>query len=163
MQQLGVTISEFPVTMSAALAASQCGMHVAVGGPNVLRGLSTNGNLSALDAIGSNAVDILCSDYYSPSLLHAVFRISREGLMTLPDAVRMVSAHPARAAGLHELGSLEVGKRADMILVSESEGSPSVIAAWVGGHRVYEKHDGVLNAMGDRWAAEAVQEAPHAS
>jgi hypothetical protein len=65
-----------------------------------------------------------------------------------------------------ELGSLEVGKRADMILVSESAGTPSVVAAWVGGHRVYEKHDGARNAMGDRWAAEAFrteQETPHAS
>jgi len=163
MKRLGVTISEFPVTMSAAVAASQCGMHVVVGAPNALRGVSTNGNLSALEAIGSNAVDVLCSDYYSPSLLHAVFRIARDGMMSLADAVRMVSAHPARAAGLNDLGSLEVGKRADMILVSESNGSPSVVMAWVGGHRVYEKHDGVLNAMGDRWAAEAAREAPHAS
>ncbi len=84
MKRLGVTISEFPVSMPAALAASQCGMHVAVGAPNVLRGLSTNGNLSALEAIGSNAIDILCSDYYSPSILHAVFRLSREKVMSLP-------------------------------------------------------------------------------
>lgn len=167
MKGMGVTISEFPVSMSAALAASGCGMHVAVGAPNVLRGLSTNGNLSALEAIGSNAVDILCSDYYSPSLLHAVFRLTREKVMTLPDAVRMATANPARAAGIDaELGSLEVGKRADMILVNESEGTPCVIAAWVGGHKVYEKYDGVRNAVGDRWAAEAArpeQEAPHAS
>ena len=166
MKRLGVTISEFPVNMSAALAASQCGMHVAVGAPNVLRGLSTNGNLSALEAIGSNAVYILCSDYYSPSLLHSVFRLYRDRVMSLPDAVRMVTVQQARAAGMDsELGSLEVGKRADMILVSESEGSPSVVAAWVGGHRVYERHDGILNAMGDRLAAEAArtpQEASHA-
>ena len=87
--------------------------------------------------------------------------------MPLPDAVRMVSANPARAAGMGaDLGSLEVGKRADMILVNDSGGSPSVVAAWVGGHRVYERHDGGLHAMGDRWAAEAVQrpeEATHVS
>jgi len=160
MRARGVTISEFPVDMPAALAASACGMHVAVGAPNVLRGKSTNGNLSALEAIGSNAVDILCSDYYSPSLLHAVFRLSNEGIMTLPAAVRMVTVNPARAAGIDsELGSLEVGKRADMILVNESGSAPSVIAAWVSGHRVYEKHDGILNAAGDRWAAEATRSA----
>lgn len=167
MRRLGVTISEFPVSMPAALAASQCGMHVVAGAPNVLRGISTNGNLSALEAIGSNAVDVLCSDYYSPSILHAVFRLAREKVMTLPDAVRMASANPARAAGMGaELGSLEAGRRADMILVNDSEGIPSVVTAWVGGHRVFEKHDGIRSAMGDRWAEEAVrseQEAPHAS
>ena len=165
MRALGVTISEFPVDMEAAVAASQCGMHVAVGAPNVLRGQSTNGNLSAREAIGNNAVDVLCSDYYSPSMLHAVFCLAREGLMSLPDAVRMASFHPARAAGLGtQFGSLEIGKRADMILVSESGGQPLVVAAWVGGHRVFERHDGILSAMGERWAAEALAaEAPAAA
>ena len=166
MRSYGVTICEFPVDMSAAIAAAQWGMHVAVGGPNVLRGLSTTGNLSGVEAIGQNAVDILCSDYYSPSLLHAVFKLAREGITSLPDAVRMASANPARAAGLGaDLGSLEIGKRADMILVNDS-GIPSVAAVWVGGHRVYERHDGGLQAMGDRWAAEAghrKQEASHVS
>ena len=104
MKRLGVTISEFPVSMSAALAASQCGMHVAVGAPNVLRGLSTNGNLSALEAIGSNAVDILCSDYYTPSILHSVFRLAREKVMALADAVRMASANPASVLKLGHRG-----------------------------------------------------------
>ncbi len=164
MRSLGVTISEFPVDMGAVLAAAQCGMHVAVGAPNVLRGKSTNGNLNAREAIGSNAVDILCSDYYSPSLLHAVFSLASEGAMSLPDAVRLVSLHPARAAGLDsQLGSLEVGKRADMVLVNESGENPSVVTVWVGGRRVLEKHDGVLQAMGERWAAEAAAPGPQAA
>ncbi len=163
MRGLGVAISEFPVDMSAACAAAQWGLHVAVGAPNVLRGRSTTDNLSALDAIGNNAVDILCSDYYAPAMLHAVFRLAREGVMSLPDAVKMVSTNPARAAGLDaELGSLEVGKRADMILVNEA-GTPSVVAAWVGGYKVYEKHDSAFNALGDRWAAEAAPRFKEAS
>ena len=106
MGGLGITISEFPVDMAAAAAAVKSGMHVAVGAPNVLRGKSTSNNLSALDAITSNTADILCSDYYSPALLHAVFRLFREGRLSLPEAARMASANPARAAGLHaELGS----------------------------------------------------------
>jgi cytosine/adenosine deaminase-related metal-dependent hydrolase len=62
-----------------------------------------------------------------------------------------------------ELGSLEVGKRADMILVNDSTGIPSVAAAWVGGRRVYERHDGTLHPMGDRWAAEAARSNTEAS
>jgi len=166
MRQHGVTISEFPVDMEAARAAAQSGMHVAVGAPNVLRGQSTTANLSALEAIGQNAVDILCSDYYTPSLLHAVFRLINEKVMPIPDAVRMVTRNPARAVGMSDyLGSLEVGKRADMLLVNEGAGSPSVVAAWVGGHRVDERHDGTLQAMGERWASEAAppRETSHAS
>jgi len=156
MRALGVTISEFPVDMGAAVAASRAGMHVAVGAPNVLRGKSTNGNLDARVAVSSSAADILCSDYYSPSMLHAVFSLARAGIMGLPDAVRMATVNPARAAGLAgELGSLEPGKRADMILVNASEDVPVVVAAWVGGRRVFEKHDGVLEARGEQWAAEA--------
>ncbi len=166
MGRLGITISEFPVEMAAAEAAARSGMHVAVGAPNVLRGKSTSNNLSALEAIMSNAVDILCSDYYSPALLHAVFRLFREGRLSLPKAVRMVSANPARAAGLHaELGSIEVGKRADLIMVSDSADLPSVVGAWVGGRTVFEKHDSALNPLGDRWAQEVSSfqgEAAHA-
>jgi alpha-D-ribose 1-methylphosphonate 5-triphosphate diphosphatase len=155
MGDLGVTISEFPVDMSAAKAALQRGMHVAVGAPNVLRGESTSNNLSALEAIGGNTVDILCSDYYTPALLHAVFRLAREGLMSLPKAVGMVTANPARAAGLQEeIGTLEVGKRADLIMVSDAADGPAVVGAWVGGHHVFKKHDSSLNAMGEQWAKE---------
>jgi len=142
-------------------------MHVVVGAPNVLRGKSTSNNLSAREAIMANTADILCSDYYTPALLHAVFRITREGLASLPNATRMVSTNPARAAGLSsELGSLEVGKRADMILVNDAAELPSVVGAWVGGRRVFEKHDSVLDAMGDQWAREISpfrEEAAHAS
>jgi alpha-D-ribose 1-methylphosphonate 5-triphosphate diphosphatase len=155
MGALGVTISEFPVDMEAALAASRRGIHVAVGAPNVLRGGSTSNNLGAGEAIARGAVDILCSDYYTPALLHAIFRLVRERLASLPEAVRMASTNPARAAGLHgELGSLEPGKRADLVMVSDAADIPSVIGVWVGGHRVLWKHDSALNALGERWARE---------
>jgi alpha-D-ribose 1-methylphosphonate 5-triphosphate diphosphatase len=155
MGALGVTISEFPVDMDAARAASHQGLHVAVGAPNVLRGGSTSNNLSAMEAIADGAVDVLCSDYYTPALLHAIFRLAREGLVSLPEAVRMASANPARAAGLDgELGSLEPGKRADLVLVSDAADVPSVVGVWVGGHRVLFKHDSALTALGEQWARE---------
>ncbi len=167
MHGLGITISEFPVDMAAARAASRRGMHVAVGAPNVLRGKSTSNNLSAREAILDNTVDILCSDYYTPALLHAVFRLVREGILPLPKAVRMVSANPARAAGMQaELGSVEVGKRADLIMVNDSGDLPAVVGVWVGGRCVLEKHDSTSNPLGDLWAREVSvlpREATHAS
>jgi alpha-D-ribose 1-methylphosphonate 5-triphosphate diphosphatase len=54
--------------------------------------------------------------------------------------VRLASLNPARALGLQrELGSLEKGKQADLLLVQEKEGIPLVRAAWVAGRRVYER------------------------
>ena len=157
MRGRGVSIAEFPIALDAALAAAAHGMHVVVGAPNVLRGESTSGNLSGREAIGNNTVDVLCSDYYTPAMLHAVFALARDKVLPLHDAVRLVSANPARAVGLSgELGSLQVGKRADMILVSEAGGVPTVVSAWVGGRRVYEKHDSALRPVGEQWAREAV-------
>src|SRR5690606_19594734 len=47
MAQLGVAISEFPVTEEAARAAHTYGLANAMGAPNALRGESYSGNLSA--------------------------------------------------------------------------------------------------------------------
>jgi len=155
MHSLGVTISEFPVELSAARAALSSGMHVAVGAPNLLRGGSTTNNLSAMEAVRADCADILCSDYYSPALLNAVFKLAREGALPLADAVRMATLNPARAAGLDGvLGSLEAGKRADLILVNDDGELPSVVEAWVGGRRVYQRHDGEREGTGTQWAAE---------
>jgi alpha-D-ribose 1-methylphosphonate 5-triphosphate diphosphatase len=153
MRGHGVGIAEFPVGLSAALAASEQGMHVAVGAPNLLRGGSTSGNLSALEAITAGAADILCSDYFAPAMLPVVFALHRDGVMPLPSAVRMVTLNPARAAGLEtEIGSLEVGKQADLILVSNVGGIPAVIAAWAAGKKVFEKHDSAKAAIGEELA-----------
>jgi alpha-D-ribose 1-methylphosphonate 5-triphosphate diphosphatase len=138
MHGRGVTISEFPVALEAAQTAAGRGMHVVVGAPNVLRGQSTNGNLNAREAIARGAVDILCSDYHTPSMLHAVFALVRDATMTLPRAVRMTSLNPARAVGLDAAwGSIEPGKRADLLLVEERDGVPSVRAVWVDGREVF--------------------------
>jgi alpha-D-ribose 1-methylphosphonate 5-triphosphate diphosphatase len=150
MHARGVGIVEFPIELGAAAAAAALGMHVAVGAPNVLRGGSTSGNLDAAEAIRAGSADILCSDYFTPSLLHTVFGLHRSGALPFADAVRMASLNPARAAKIAgEVGSLETGKMADMILVSETDGLPSVIAAWVGGRQVFEKHDSGRRAIGD--------------
>ena len=100
MRELGISIAEFPVEMTAAKAAAAAGMHVVMGAPNVLRGVSNSGNLRALDAIGANAADVLCSDYYTPSMIHAVFALFRSRTLTLPRAAAMASLNAARAVGL---------------------------------------------------------------
>lgn len=114
---LGVSISEFPVTMEAATAAKDHGMHVVMGAPNALRGYSHSGNLSTLDAIKAGVVDILAVDYYPAASLHAPFEIADKGLLPLHEAIKLVTYNPARSVGLQDRGKIEVGYRADLAIV----------------------------------------------
>lgn len=132
----GAAISEFPVDLQVALEARRRGIYVTMGAPNVLLGRSHSGNLSALEAIREGAVDILCSDYYPPSLIQAVFTLFHAGY-ALPDCVNMVSLHPARALGLDgKIGSIEEGKAADLLLVQEYGNRPFIHTVAVDGHVV---------------------------
>jgi alpha-D-ribose 1-methylphosphonate 5-triphosphate diphosphatase len=137
MRRWGVTISEFPMSVDAARGAANAGMAVCVGAPNIVRGASTGKNLRAADAIDAGVAHILCSDYYPAALLHAVFQLA-QGPLGLPRAVAMATLAPARAVGLaRDLGSIEAGKQADLILVRMWHGLPVVVAAMVGGRWVY--------------------------
>jgi alpha-D-ribose 1-methylphosphonate 5-triphosphate diphosphatase len=132
----GIRISEFPVTMEAAVAAKQAGMRVIAGAPNVVRGGSHNGNVSAADLVGAGAVDALASDYVPSSLIEAAFQIARGERISLPDSVAMVSDHPARMSGLTDRGRLETGFRADLVRVRLHETLPIVRQVWSAGERV---------------------------
>jgi alpha-D-ribose 1-methylphosphonate 5-triphosphate diphosphatase len=137
MAALGVTISEFPVTLEAAQEARRRGIAVAMGAPNILRGGSHSGNLSALDAIRAGAVDMLASDYSAAALLQAVFLVAREGLLPLHEAARLVSAGPADALGLTDRGRLASGLAADIVLV-EPGTRPRVRATLRRGLPIYQ-------------------------
>ena len=136
----GATISEFPTTLEVARRAREIGMHVVAGAPNVLLGGSHSGNLSATEAVREGAVDILCSDYYPAGLLHAVFALARETRRDIPELVRLVTLNPARAVMMDgELGSLQPGKKADLVVVRQLEdGFPVVTHAMVDGRCVLQ-------------------------
>lgn len=138
---LHACISEFPLNLETAAYARERGMDVCVGAPNIVRGGSHDGNLRAIDAVLAGAATILCSDYHPASLLHALFTLHREG-MPLPKAVALASLHPARAIGRSgEIGSLEPGKRADLIVVREVRGWPLVACTAVNGTVVHCSRD----------------------
>lgn len=135
---LGAGISEFPITMETARYASARGMRVCVGAPNIVRGVSHDGNLSATEAIREGAADLICSDYHPSSLLSAIFKIADEGVADLPAAVRMSSLNPAQAMMIDDrVGSIERGKSADLIIVGRYDDLPWVSNTIVGGVRVY--------------------------
>ena len=52
----------------------------------------------------------------------------------LPDAVKMLTETPARIQGLSDRGSLEIGKRADIVLFDDDL---HIIRTIVGGKTVY--------------------------
>jgi alpha-D-ribose 1-methylphosphonate 5-triphosphate diphosphatase len=127
MHAAGVRIAEFPVTFEAARHQRALGMTITAGAPNVVRGGSSSGNLAAEALIAEGLVDVLCADYHAPSLLLAAWKIASNGLVSLPAAVKMVTLQPARAVGLeHRIGSLAVGKQADLVVVDASGPAPTV-------------------------------------
>jgi alpha-D-ribose 1-methylphosphonate 5-triphosphate diphosphatase len=134
--ELGMTIAEFPTTEEAATAARRHGMAVVMGAPNVVRGGSHSGNVSARDAAAQGLLDILSSDYAPVSLLHAAFLLHSEIAMPLSDAVAKVSRNPAASVGLVDRGEIAVGKRADLLHVHIADGTPIVRQVWRAGERV---------------------------
>jgi alpha-D-ribose 1-methylphosphonate 5-triphosphate diphosphatase len=139
MLALGVDISEFPINMETAAYATRLGLYVAGGASNVLRGGSLSGNLNMTEAIRERVVGILCSDYYPAAILYSIFKLYLEYGMPLNDAVNLATLHPAESVGLDvETGSLEHGKRADLVILNLRDGLPVVSKVMVNGKWVLE-------------------------
>ncbi len=133
-QRLGVDISEFPITPEAARLAKDRGFHTIVGAPNILRGCSHSGNMSAAEAILAGTADIICSDYYPATVLHSVFLMHTKHGVPLHEMVNRVSLNPARATKIdREYGSLEIGKKADVLIVDTLDGYPVITHVLVDG------------------------------
>ena len=132
----GIRISEFPVSVLAATEARARGMDVIAGAPNIVRGGSHSGNVAAAELVRRRVVDAYASDYVPSSLLEAAFASVAQTGITLPQAVAMVTANPARMTGLRDRGRIEPGLRADLVHVREHEGMPVVRQVWRSGERV---------------------------
>lgn len=140
VKSLGAIISEFPITIEIAKEAKARGMYTVAGAPNVLLGGSHNGNLSAVEAITDNCIDVLCSDYYPAALLHAVFKLNREYGLDLVKGFRLLTKGPAEAVKMeNEIGSLKVGKKADILIIKTlANNFPIITTAFVNGDLVQE-------------------------
>ncbi|MCH8617812.1 alpha-D-ribose 1-methylphosphonate 5-triphosphate diphosphatase [Undibacterium sp. TS12] len=131
----GVTISEFPTTVAAARAAREQQLGIIMGAPNMVRGGSHSGNVSAAELARADLLDVLSSDYVPASLLHAAFLLQDQGF-DLPKAMATVSRNPARMIGLHDRGELAVGLRADFLRVRVVQGIPVVLGVWKAGVQI---------------------------
>jgi alpha-D-ribose 1-methylphosphonate 5-triphosphate diphosphatase len=133
----GVKLAEFPTSLDAADASHKAGMSVLMGAPNVVRGKSHSGNIAARDLAERGVLDVLSSDYVPFSLLHAPFVLADEiESLSLPQALAMVTATPARTVGLDDRGRIATGLRADLVRVRRADGVPVVRSVWREGQRV---------------------------
>lgn len=134
----GVGLSEFPTTVEAAQAARDAGMAIIMGGPNMVKGGSHSGNVSAAELAQRDLLDIFSSDYVPSSLLLATFMLGSLAQWTLPKAVRTVTRNPARAIGMEDRGDVAVGQRADLLRVRMNRvGMPVVLETWLAGKRAF--------------------------
>ena len=140
-RNLGAVASEFPLTRETAADARAHDEHVVMGAPNVVRGGSHNGAMDATGAVSEGLCSVLATDYYYPAPLLAAFMLARKGNGALADSWPLVSKNPAEVAGLSDRGTIALGKRADIILVDDSNTHhPTVTATFVAGRKVYDRN-----------------------
>ena len=131
---LGTTISEFPIKMDVAKYADKKGQYTLAGAPNIMLGGSHSGNLNAKDAILEDCISILCSDYYPPAMLHSVFKLHRETDYPLVEGFKLITLNPAKAVKMdQEIGSIEVGKKADLNVIRLYDDYPTITECVVNG------------------------------
>ena len=108
-----------------------------MGAPNVVLGGSHSGNVSAMELIGLDLVDIISSDYVPRSFLQSAFIISQQTQKPLYEVIKLITLNPAKAINLdREIGSLEIGKKADFIVVYDDGVVPRISAVYKQGQRV---------------------------
>jgi alpha-D-ribose 1-methylphosphonate 5-triphosphate diphosphatase len=133
----GIVVSEFPTTLEAARSANRYGLTILMGAPNLVLGGSHSGNISALELGKLGLLDILSSDYVPGSLIQGVFLLHDKLDMPLPQAVALVTVNPAGIVGLQDRGTIQVGKRADLIRVKMAPGLPIIKKVWRYGRNVF--------------------------
>ncbi|MDO7733936.1 MAG: alpha-D-ribose 1-methylphosphonate 5-triphosphate diphosphatase [Paracoccaceae bacterium] len=131
----GVRFAEFPTTTEAVQTCRDTGIWVMMGAPNILRGGSHSGNVAAMDLAHLGLLDILSSDYVPASLLAAAL-ILGQAWGDLARGIATVTAAPARATGLDDRGSINIGLRADLIRVTQRGNDFALRETWVAGRRV---------------------------
>jgi len=132
-----VSIAEFPTTLEAARASHNSGLAVLMGGPNIVRGKSHNGNASARGFAKAGYLDIISSDYVPASLLHACLTLENSvDTISMPEAISMVTKTPAQHVGLTDRGEISPGKLADLVVFTRREDVPVISQVWREGVRV---------------------------
>jgi alpha-D-ribose 1-methylphosphonate 5-triphosphate diphosphatase len=137
---LGAHICEFPIAEEVGRDARALGEHVVMGSPNVVRGRSHLNWASAAVMAEAGVCDILSSDYYYPAMARAAFILADRGAFDIAHAWALISSNPASAAGLADRGTIESGKRADLVLLQPTE--RKLVATIAGGQLAHLTAEG---------------------
>ena len=135
--EAGAVISEFPTTVEAAEAAKKSGLGTILGAPNVVRGGSHSGGVSAAKLATAGLLDGLSSDYVPASLLQAALRLNADYGLSLPATMGMVTWKVADMIGLRDRGRLHPGLRSDILRFRAMGGTPVVRTLWAQGRRAF--------------------------
>lgn len=119
---IGARLAEFPETLAAAEAAHAAGDAVVMGAPNVVRGASHAGKVSAREIVAAGFCDALASDYHYPAPRLAARLLVTDGICDIGAAWRLVSEGPARLLGLLDRGRIAPGGRADLVAIDPATG-----------------------------------------
>ncbi|QDY71436.1 alpha-D-ribose 1-methylphosphonate 5-triphosphate diphosphatase [Qingshengfaniella alkalisoli] len=131
----GVGLAEFPTTLEAARQCHAQGIAVMMGAPNLIRGGSHSGNVAAAELAEAGLLDVVSSDYVPAALLQAAVLLG-DLWDNIARGLHTVTAAPAKAAGLTDRGSLDIGKRADLLRFQRKGRLVLPRGVWVRGARV---------------------------
>ena len=128
-------LAEFPTTMEAAAQCNDAGMAVMMGAPNLMRGKSHSGNISADELVAPGYLQILSSDYVPSTLLRAAVKLAQR-IDDMAAAMATVTSEPARVTGLVDRGRLAPGLRADILRFGVEDSHPIIRGVWSAGRQV---------------------------
>ena len=134
-KQANCALAEFPTTMEAAAECEKADIAVMMGAPNLMRGGSHSGNVSAADLVEPGYLKILSSDYVPSTLLRAAVKLGSD-LNDMAAGMATVTARPARSVNLDDRGRLAVGLRADLLRFGVEGTHPVIRGVWSGGRQV---------------------------
>ncbi len=133
---MGISFSEFPLSIEVAKYAKSKKLSTGMGAPNVVRGGSQSGNIAAKELVKEGVCDYLCSDYHPSSMLLSPYRLKEDVELSYEDGFAMISTTPAKLANLTDRGEIKEGLRADIVVIDESH-FPKVVLTFKDGEVVY--------------------------
>ena len=109
-EALGMKIAEFPTTAEAARLSHDKGLAVMMGAPNLVRGHSHSGNVSAMDMAEGGSLDILSSDYMPSEPSHGRSQTLAHRPLALARCGRAGDPKPCPGGGIEPPGGSRRGK-----------------------------------------------------